>query len=89
MTLPLIYTLSVSDKTQKKKIIDTIKNHNTNSKKVADLIKLVKESGGLEYATKKMNEYHQNALDILEEFKESEAKIALKKMIDFVIHRKQ
>jgi octaprenyl-diphosphate synthase len=89
MTLPLIYTLSVSDKAQKKKIIDTIKNHNTNNKKVADLIKLVKESGGLEYATKMMNEYHQNALDILEEFEESEAKIALKKMIDFVIHRKQ
>ncbi|MBC8266809.1 MAG: polyprenyl synthetase family protein [Flavobacteriales bacterium] len=89
MTLPLIYTLSISDKAQKKMIINTIKNHNTNSKKVADLIKLVKESGGLEYATKKMNEYHKRALDILKEFEENDAKVSLKKMIDFVIERKQ
>ena len=49
----------------------------------------MKKSGGLEYATKKMNEYHQSALTILEEFEESEAKTALNKMIDFVIERKQ
>ena len=89
MTLPLIYTLSISDKVQKKKIINTIKNHNNDSKKVAELIALVKESGGLGYAITKMNEYHQRALVILEEFESCEAKTALKKMIDFVIHRKQ
>ena len=89
MTLPLIYTLSISDKVQKKKIINTIKNHNNDSKKVAELIALVKESGGLDYAITKMNESHQRALTILEKFEDCEAKTALKKMIDFVIHRKQ
>ena len=89
MTLPLIYTLSISDKTQKKMIINTIKNHNKDSEKITDIIELVKKSGGLEYATKKMNEYHQRALSILDEFEESEAKTALTKMIDFVIERKQ
>ena len=89
MTLPLIYTLSISDSVQKKSIINTIKNHNTDSKKVADLIQLVKENGGLEYATKKMKEYHKKALTILEDFEDNDAKVSLKKMIDFVIERKQ
>ena len=89
MTLPLIYTLSISDRVQKKKIINTIKNHNNDSKKVAELIALVKESGGLDYAITKMNESHQRALTILEKFEDCEAKTALKKMIDFVIERKQ
>ena len=89
MTLPLIYTLSISDNPQKKMIINTIKNHNKDTDKVAGIIELVKSSGGLNYATKKMNEYHQNALNILEEFEDGEAKKALKQMIDFVIHRKQ
>ena len=89
MTLPLIYTLSISDRVQKKKIINTIKNHNNDSKKVTELIALVKESGGLDYAITKMNESHQRALTILDKFEDCEAKTALKKMIDFVIHRKQ
>ena len=70
-------------------IINTIKNHNKDTRKTADIIKLVKESGGLEYATKKMHEYHQNALTILDEFEESEAKTALNIMLDFVIERRQ
>ena len=74
---------------QKKNIINTIKNHNADSKKVADLIQLVKENGGLEYATKKMKEYHKKALIILEDFEDNDAKVSLKKMIDFVIERKQ
>ena len=89
MTLPLIYTLNISDPVQKKSIINTIKNHNVDNKKVAGLIQLVKETGGLEYATKKMKEYHKKALIILEDFEDNEAKVSLKKMIDFVIERKQ
>ena len=89
MTLPLIYTLNISDPVQKKSIINIVKNHNTDNKKVAELIQLVKESGGLEYATKKMKEYHKKALIILEDFEDNDTKVSLKKMIDFVIERKQ
>ncbi len=74
---------------QKKKIINIIKNHNKDSKKVSEVIAFVKESGGLDYAIKKMQQYRQKALDILNEFPENDAKEALKKMIDFVISRKQ
>lgn len=89
MTLPLIYTLNNCAVKQKKFIIDVIKNHNKDAEKVATIIELVKESGGLEYAIKMMRDYHQKALTILMEFEDSEARNALKKMIDFVIERKQ
>lgn len=89
MTLPLIYTLNNCDVKQKNFIIDVVKNYNTDAEKVATIIQLVKESGGLEYAIKMMRDYHQKALAILMEFEDSEARSALKKMIDFVIERKQ
>ena len=89
MTLPLIYTLNNSDKKQKNFIIDVVKNHNKDTEKVAAIIHLVKESGGLDYAIKMMRLYHEKALRILMEFEDSEARDSLKKMIDFVIERKQ
>lgn len=89
MTLPLIYTLNNCDKKQKNFIIDVVKNHNKDTDKVAKIIELVKEKGGLEYAKKMMRGYHQKALTLLMEFEESEARSSLKKMIDFVIERKQ
>jgi octaprenyl-diphosphate synthase len=89
MTLPLIYSMNNCSADKKKKIINIIKNHNKDSKKVAQVIAFVKKSGGLDYAIKKMEEYHQKALDILEDFPESDVKDALKRMIDFVIRREQ
>ncbi|SVB21800.1 uncharacterized protein METZ01_LOCUS174654 [marine metagenome] len=88
MTLPLIYTLNNCNRPVKNKIINTIKNNHKNDKKVAEIINFVKRGGGMEYTIKKMNEYHQKALDVLEKFEENDAKVALKKMIDFVISRK-
>lgn len=89
MTLPLIYTLNkVNDKT-KKYIINTIKNDSKNSKKVEEIIKLVKSNNGLDYAEKKMNLYYQQALNILEEFPNNEAKNSLIKLLEYVIKREK
>jgi octaprenyl-diphosphate synthase len=41
MTLPLIYALNNCSKKEKRFIINTIKNHNTNDKRVAEVIELV------------------------------------------------
>ena len=68
MTLPLIYTLNNSDKKTKAFIINTIKNDSKNSKKVEQIINIVKEKKGLEYAKNKMNLFVNEALEILKEF---------------------
>jgi len=89
MTLPLIYTLNNINNNSKKNIINIIKNHNKNEKKVAEVILLVKENGGLDYATKIMLRYYNEALDILEEFEDNEAKKSLKLLLDYVVNRKK
>ncbi|MDO5606858.1 MAG: polyprenyl synthetase family protein [Capnocytophaga sp.] len=88
MTLPLIYTLNNCSDNDKKWIINSIKNHNKDKKRVKDVIALVKKHNGLEYATEKMKEYQQKALAILDEFPASEYKNALQIMVNYVIDRK-
>ena len=89
MTLPLIYTLNNVDKKTKKYIINTVKNDYKNNEKVADLIELVKKTGGIEYSKKIMKEYQKEALNILSEFPENENKKSLEMLVDYVINRKK
>ena len=87
MTLPLIYTLNTVDKKTRKNIINTVKNHHKNEEKVAELIQLVKKTGGLEYAEKVMLEYQKEALMLLESFPENESRKSLQKLVKYVIER--
>jgi len=64
ITLPLIYMLSNLSGGGKRRIINTIKNHNQDPVRVANLIKEVNESGGIEYAREKMQEYAEKAIGI-------------------------
>lgn len=87
MTLPLIYALNNADNGQKRKIINIVKNNSEDSQKVKEVIDFVNASGGIEYTIKKMNEYIEKALNILEEFPNSEAKSSLIKLIKYVVER--
>ena len=89
MTLPLIYTLNKVDDKTKKYIINTIKNDSKNSIKVEEIIGLVKNNNGLDYAEKKMNSFYQQALNILDELPNNEAKNSLIKLLEYVIKREK
>lgn len=89
MTLPLIYTLNSVDKKLKNYIINIIKNHNKNEKKVGEVIELVKQNGGLDYAKKIMLKFYNEALEILDDFEDNEAKTSLQLLLDYVINRKK
>ena len=89
MTLPLIHTLNQINKKEKSFIINTIKNDSKNSKKVEQIINLVKENKGLEFAENKMHEYYSESIKILEKFDDNEAKDSLKKLVEFVVKRKK
>ena len=88
LTLPLIYTLNNVDKTQRRKLIYTIKNENTNKEKVRLLINEVVKAGGIKYATEKMNYYRDEALKILYEFDDNEVRKALEELVRFTTDRK-
>ena len=87
MTLPLIYTLNVCSSKERSWLINSIKKHNRNKKRVREVIAFVKENGGIEYSTSKMNDYKNRAIGILENYPPSEYKTSLIKMIDYVVER--
>jgi octaprenyl-diphosphate synthase len=88
MTLPLIYALQHVDVTTKRKIIYIVKNQNTDKQKVAEVIDIVKQSGGIEYASQKMQEYKQQAIDMLNKYPDSPARSAMIDLVHYAIDRK-
>ena len=89
MTLPLIHTLNNCSKKEKKWVVNSIKNYNTDKVRVNELIHFVKEKGGLDYAVSKMKEYQKMALAILQKYPDSTYKESLELMVNFVIERKK
>jgi len=89
MTLPLIYTLNSVDVKLKKHILNIVKNHHKNDKKVSEVINLVKKHGGLKYAEEKMNFYHKEAVRILDDLEHNTANQSLRLLLDYVIYRKK
>ncbi len=88
MTLPLIYTLQHTDEATRRKIIYIVKNENKKKEKVKEVIDYVLRSGGIEYAREKMLAYQTEAINILEQFPESEARTAMEELVNYVTQRK-
>ncbi len=90
MTLPLIYALNTVVKSERRKIINLVKNHNEDSEKVAEVIEFVKTNGGMEYATERMMQYQQEAFDILATIPNGgEYKTGLEQLVRFTTERKK
>ncbi len=89
MTLPLIYALNNSTKKEKSWLINSVKNHNKDKKRVKEVIEFVKMKGGLDYAENKMMEFQREALRILEDYPDSTYKDSLELMVNYVIERKK
>ncbi|RRO22297.1 polyprenyl synthetase family protein [Flavobacteriaceae bacterium 14752] len=89
MTLPLIYVLNNAKPKDKKWLINSVKNHNKDKRRVNEVIDFVKSHGGLEYAQNQMKVYQKQALEILENYPESDFKSSLVDMVDYVIEREK
>ena len=89
MTLPLIYVLNHCTSKEKSWLINSIKNHNKDKKRVQEVIAFVKNQNGLAYAESKMIQFQQEALLLLESFSNSDYKDSLILMVNYVIERKK
>jgi octaprenyl-diphosphate synthase len=89
MTLPLIYTLANSSSTQKRNIINIIKNHNTDPARVEEVISIVNAGNGIKYAESKMIEYREKAMVALSEFPDSEYKKSFIDLVKYTTDRKK
>lgn len=88
LTLPLIYTLKNCDKETKRKILYIIKNKNKDNEQVKKVAEIVTHSGGIQYASDKMNEFYNKSKDILYQFPDDESRKGLEDLISFVITRR-
>jgi len=84
----LIYTLNNTDKATRKELIYIIKHRNKDRDKVQHVIRKVTEAGGIEYATKKMNTYRDEALAILYEFEDNDSRKGLEELVRYTTDRK-
>jgi octaprenyl-diphosphate synthase len=88
LTLPVIYTLNAVDKPTRRKLIYIIKNQNRDTQKIKEVIDAVVETGGIHYATEKMNACSDEALAILHEFEDNDVRKALEELVRFTTDRK-
>lgn len=87
MTLPLIYLINQASYLEKRKIINTVKNHNHDAAKVAGLMEMVQEKGGIDYATRHMHAYKDQAVELLRSLPESPSRQSLEDLIIFTVNR--
>jgi octaprenyl-diphosphate synthase len=88
MTLPVIYALKQSSSSEVatiKKMISDSEKKSTNVKKV---IEFVVAKGGIDYATKKMNDFLSEAIAILKTYPDSVYRNSLEQLLAFTIDRK-
>ncbi len=89
ITLPLLYVLNNAKAGERKRILRLIKRKHKNSAVVNELIKMVVEKGGLDYAEKKMLEFKDKAVTGLMEFNECEARTSLIELMEYITTRKK
>jgi len=89
ITLPLLHVLKNSDPSEKSKILRLIKRKNKNSAAVKELVNMVVEKGGIEYATSKMDEFRDKAVNEIKKFPECEARESLIELMNYIVTRKK
>jgi octaprenyl-diphosphate synthase len=89
VTLPLIYALNKVDRSTRKKMINLVKNHQDDPKKIQEIIDFVTQNNGVQYANEKMIHYQNEAFEILAQFADSEAKIGLEQLVRYTTERKK
>jgi octaprenyl-diphosphate synthase len=87
ITLPLIYALSHAASGDKKRIINLVKNHNDEADKIAEIIRFVNNTGGLQYAESQMKIFQDEAFEILNTFPDSESRRSLEQLVRFTTER--
>lgn len=89
ITLPLIYALQHCDKATRKELMNIVKHHNEQRSYVHKAIGIVRNAGGIEYAHQRMIELKDQAIGLLEDIPESDAKRSLIGLVEYTVNRKK
>ena len=88
LTLPVIHAVNNGGDEDMKRLALKVKDHSVTAEEIASLVDYTKRMGGIEYAEKRMWEFHAEAQRFLDErVGQQEIKEALQAYLDFVIKR--
>lgn len=87
LTLPVIYVVNNSSSNEVLRLAQLVKSGEATQDDIAKLVVLTKEYGGIDYAIKRMQEYRDEAVALLDDWTNEEVKKSLKGYIDFVVGR--
>ena len=88
LTLPVIHAVNNGGDEDMKRLALKVKDHSVTAEEIASLVDYTKRMGGIEYAEKRMWEFHASAQRFLDErVGHQEIKEALQAYLDFVIKR--
>jgi octaprenyl-diphosphate synthase len=86
LTLPLIYSFTQAPRSQSKQVLRIIKD-GAKKKELQYVVEFAHEFGGIDYTTKKAQQYAGLALEALDALPYSPAREALTKFVDYVMER--
>ena len=87
LTLPVIYALNHSDSSAMMTLAKKVKAGTINADEIAVLVEFTKQSGGIDYAERKMEEFATEAQQYIDECVKPELKEAFTAYLDYVIQR--
>lgn len=88
LTLPVIHAVNNGGDEDMKRLALKVKDHSVTAEEIASLVDYTKRMGGIEYAEKRMWEFHAEAQRFLDErVGQQEIKESLQAYLDFVIKR--
>jgi octaprenyl-diphosphate synthase len=87
LTLPLIHALQHVSSSDRRWMVNLVKNDNENSEALARVVEMVTKAGGIAHATQRMQEYRDQALAVLHTFPETEARRSLEGLVQLTVER--
>lgn len=89
LTLPVIYAVNNGGDDAMRQLALKVKARTVSAAEIARLVEFTKEKGGIEYAERRMWEFHALAQEFIDkEVNDEEVKAALQAYLDFVIKRR-
>ena len=88
LTLPVIFALNSTQNEEMMILAKKVKAHTIQPDEIAALVNFTKANGGIEYAEKRMWEFHDACVKFLNDYvKDLDVRTSLKAYLDFIIKR--
>ena len=88
LTLPVIYAVNNGGNEDMRRLALKVKEHSVSADEIAQLVDYTKQMGGIEYAERRMWEFHAHAQQFIDDrVGQSDVKAALQTYLDYVIKR--